>query len=53
MIILNELIGQPDPKMYTRALELMQLAPSEAMMVASHAYDLRAAKKVYVQHYLN
>lgn len=34
--------------MYTKALELLQIKPSEAMMVASHAYDLRAAKKVYV-----
>jgi len=32
--------------MYTKALELLKVAPSEAMMVAAHAYDLRAAKKV-------
>ena len=32
--------------MYRKALELMQVGPSEAIMVAAHAYDLRAAKKV-------
>lgn len=26
----------------------MQVAPSEAIMVAAHAYDLRAAKTVWV-----
>ena len=37
---------QPDAGMYRKALELMQVSPSEAIMVAAHAYDLRAAKKV-------
>ena len=37
---------QPDAEIYTKALELMQVAPSEAIMVAAHAYDLRAAKTV-------
>lgn len=32
--------------MYTKALQLIQVKPSEAMMVAAHAYDLKAAKKV-------
>ena len=37
---------QPDAEIYTKALELMRVAPSEAIMVAAHAYDLRAAKTV-------
>ncbi|KAL6721980.1 hypothetical protein ACLMJK_001085 [Lecanora helva] len=39
-------IIKPDKAMYTKALDLIQVSPSEAMMVAAHAYDLRAAKKV-------
>ena len=43
----SELISiQPDAEIYTKALELMQVGPSEAIMVAAHAYDLRAAKAV-------
>lgn len=44
----SQLLGKakPDAESYTKALELMQLAPSEAIMVAAHAYDLRAAKTV-------
>ena len=41
-------LTQPDPEIYTKALELMQVAPSEAIMVAAHAYDLKAAKTVFV-----
>ena len=37
---------QPDPEIYTKALELMQVPPSEAIMVAARVYDLRAAKAV-------
>lgn len=37
---------QPDAGMYTKALDFIQVKPSEAMMVAAHAYDLRAARKV-------
>jgi len=40
------MFSQPDAGMYVKALDLMELAPSEAIMVAAHAYDLRAAKKV-------
>ncbi|PYH89459.1 HAD-like protein, partial [Aspergillus ellipticus CBS 707.79] len=42
----SQLLGltKPDPAMYRRALELLQVAPEEAVMVAAHAYDLRAAK---------
>jgi FMN phosphatase YigB (HAD superfamily) len=31
---------------YQRVLELLQLEPHECIMVAAHAYDLRAAKEV-------
>jgi 2-haloacid dehalogenase len=34
---------KPDPAVYLRALELLECEPSEAMLVACHAYDLRAA----------
>ncbi|CAD6576431.1 MAG: hypothetical protein ASARMPRED_007728 [Alectoria sarmentosa] len=44
----SQMLGKakPDAECYTKALELMQVAPSEAIMVAAHAYDLRAAKTV-------
>ena len=35
---------KPDPRIYQGAAELLQLQPSELMMVAAHAYDLRAAR---------
>lgn len=41
--------NQPDPRVYRRALEILDRRPEEVAMVAAHAYDLRAAKKVYVQ----
>jgi 2-haloacid dehalogenase len=34
---------KPDPAVYRRALELLDVAPGEAMMVATHPGDLRAA----------
>jgi 2-haloacid dehalogenase len=34
---------KPDPTVYRRALELLDAAPGEAMMVATHPSDLRAA----------
>ena len=37
---------QPDAGIYRKALELIQVSPSEAIMIAAHAYDLRAARKV-------
>lgn len=48
MLFSSQLLGKtkPDAEIYTKALELMQVAPSEAIMVAAHAYDLRAAKTV-------
>lgn len=44
----SELLGltKPDPAMYRKAIQLMGLEPEECIMVASHAYDLIAAKKV-------
>ncbi|PYI07481.1 haloacid dehalogenase [Aspergillus sclerotiicarbonarius CBS 121057] len=44
----SQLLGltKPDPAMYRKALELLQVEPQEAVMVAAHAYDLRAAKGV-------
>ena len=37
---------QPDPRVYERALQILQRSPDEVAMVAAHAYDLRAARKV-------
>jgi 2-haloacid dehalogenase len=34
---------KPDPRVYRRAAALLQLQPSEIVMVASHTYDLHAA----------
>ncbi|OOF96638.1 hypothetical protein ASPCADRAFT_506273 [Aspergillus carbonarius ITEM 5010] len=44
----SQLLGltKPDPAIYRKALELLQVEPDEAVMVAAHAYDLRAAKGV-------
>ncbi|PLB48613.1 HAD-like protein [Aspergillus steynii IBT 23096] len=36
----------PDPAIYRKALQLLQLSPQDATMVAAHAYDLRAAKQI-------
>ena len=40
------ILEQPNPGMYLKALQLLKVAPAEAMMVAAHAYDLKAAKRV-------
>jgi HAD superfamily hydrolase (TIGR01493 family) len=40
---------QPDPEIYLKATRLLQRDPAECIMVAAHAYDLRAAKRVYVR----
>jgi 2-haloalkanoic acid dehalogenase type II len=37
---------KPDPAIYARAMQLLRRQPSECIMVAAHAYDLRAAKRV-------
>ncbi|KAJ7248615.1 HAD-like domain-containing protein [Mycena haematopus] len=46
-------LTKPDPQIYSRAVELLDLNPSDCVMVAAHAYDLRAAatigmKTVYI-----
>ncbi|KAJ7507281.1 HAD-like domain-containing protein [Mycena galericulata] len=37
---------KPNPKMYLKAVELLDLSPCDCIMVAAHAYDLRAAAKI-------
>lgn len=39
-------MSKPDPKMYQKVLELLNLEAKECIMVAAHAYDLRAAAKM-------
>jgi beta-phosphoglucomutase-like phosphatase (HAD superfamily) len=39
--------------MYLKAVELLDLPPSDCVMVAAHAYDLRAAAKMFVAAALN
>ncbi|KAF2815555.1 haloacid dehalogenase [Mytilinidion resinicola] len=48
MLFSSELLGltKPDPEIYWKALRLMGVEPHNAMMVAAHAYDLRAAKTI-------
>ncbi|PVH83898.1 haloacid dehalogenase [Cadophora sp. DSE1049] len=43
----SQLVGltKPDPEIYRKVMELMKVEPDECLMVAAHAYDLRAAKK--------
>ena len=50
MLLSSELLGltKPDPAIYRKAIELLGHEPEECLMVAAHAYDLRASKKVYV-----
>ena len=45
-VISAELFGcyKPDPKVYLGAMNLLESNPEETLMVASHAYDLDAAK---------
>jgi len=38
--------SKPSPAIYLKALDLMALRPEQTAMVAAHAYDLRAAKRV-------
>ncbi|KAJ6511375.1 haloacid dehalogenase [Mycena vitilis] len=37
---------KPDPQIYLKTVELLDLRPSDCIMVAAHAYDLRAAAKI-------
>ncbi|KAJ3893826.1 HAD-like domain-containing protein [Lentinula edodes] len=47
----SQLLGftKPDPKMYQKVLELLNLEAKECIMVAAHAYDLRAAAKIGIK----
>lgn len=52
----SKLLGftKPDRRIYEKALEMLECAPEEAVMIAAHSYDLRAASKlgirtIYVQ----
>ncbi|KAF6838157.1 haloacid dehalogenase [Colletotrichum musicola] len=48
MLFSSQLLGlyKPDLEAYRKALELVRLRPEEVVMVAAHAYDLRAAREV-------
>ncbi|GAB1195580.1 hypothetical protein APSETT444_004841 [Aspergillus pseudonomiae] len=48
MLFSSQLLGlyKPNLEAYRRALQLVKLQPEEVVMVAAHAYDLRAAKKI-------
>ncbi|KAF2180365.1 HAD-like protein [Zopfia rhizophila CBS 207.26] len=48
MLLSSELLGltKPDPSIYCKAMELTRLPPNKCLMVASHLYDLEAAKSV-------
>ncbi|KAJ7701753.1 haloacid dehalogenase [Mycena rosella] len=39
-------LTKPDPQIYLKAVKLLDLRPSDCVMVAAHAYDLRAAAKI-------
>jgi beta-phosphoglucomutase-like phosphatase (HAD superfamily) len=41
-------LTKPDPAIYHKAIDILGHRPEECVMVAAHAYDLEAAKKVYV-----
>jgi 2-haloacid dehalogenase len=46
MLFSSQLLGvyKPNPEAYQKGLELVQLDPSEVVLVAAHAYDLRGAQ---------
>ncbi|KAF2017481.1 HAD-like protein [Aaosphaeria arxii CBS 175.79] len=48
MLMSSELLGltKPDLDIYRKAMDLAKLAPKNCTMLASHLYDLEAAKKV-------
>jgi HAD superfamily hydrolase (TIGR01493 family) len=50
MLLSSELLNltKPDPAIYHKAIDLLGHRLEECVMVAAHAYDLKAAKKVYV-----
>ncbi|KAJ5593809.1 haloacid dehalogenase [Penicillium hispanicum] len=47
MLFSSQLLGlyKPSPRAYEKALQLVKLQPEDVVMVAAHAYDLRAAQK--------
>lgn len=48
MLFSSQLLGEtkPNPEMYKKAMRLVGVGPEESIMIAAHAYDLRAAKGV-------
>ncbi|KAJ4358325.1 uncharacterized protein N0V89_002907 [Didymosphaeria variabile] len=46
MLLSSELLGltKPDPAIYRKAMDLVRLSPEDCTMLASHLYDLAAAK---------
>ena len=48
MLLSSELLGlaKPDPAMYLKVVELLKCKTEECVMVAAHADDLIAAKRV-------
>ncbi|KAK0223870.1 HAD-like domain-containing protein [Armillaria fumosa] len=44
-LLSSQLLGltKPDPRIYQKAIDLLDLKPEECLMVAAHSYDLRAA----------
>jgi 2-haloalkanoic acid dehalogenase type II len=50
-LLSSELLGltKPDPAIYHKAMELVRLPPENCYMVASHLYDLKAAKAAGLQ----
>jgi 2-haloalkanoic acid dehalogenase type II len=51
MLLSSQLLGctKPAAEFYLKALDLVKAKPEECIMVAAHAYDLRAAKAVGMQ----
>ena len=51
MLFSSQLLGhtKPEPRIYTKALEVVGARPEQCLMIAAHAYDLRAAKAVGVR----
>jgi HAD superfamily hydrolase (TIGR01493 family) len=50
MLLSSELLNltKPDSAIYHKAIDLLGHRLKECVVVAAHAYDLEAAKKVYV-----
>lgn len=48
MLFSSQLLGvyKPSPEAYQKALDVVSCKPEEAVMVACHAYDLRAARNI-------